>query len=70
MSTYLSSISGRTPDAQAPADTYNRAILDRLLIDLSWASSHLEGSTYRAWTRATSSAKAMPVTARRQPRRR
>ncbi len=36
---------GRTPDEQAPAGTYSRAILDRLLIDLSWASSHLEGNT-------------------------
>lgn len=26
--------------------TYERAILGRLLIDLSWASSHLEGNTY------------------------
>ena len=26
--------------------TYARQILDRLLIDLSWASSHLEGNTY------------------------
>lgn len=39
---------GRTPPAQAhaPAGTYSRAILNRLLIDLSWASSHLEGNTY------------------------
>jgi hypothetical protein len=29
-----------------PAGTYSRAILNRLLIDLSWASSHLEGNTY------------------------
>jgi hypothetical protein len=29
-----------------PVGTYGRAILDRLLIDLSWASSHLEGNTY------------------------
>ena len=29
-----------------PAGTYGRAVLDRLLIDLSWASSHLEGNTY------------------------
>jgi Fic family protein len=29
-----------------PAGTYARDILDRLLIDLSWASSHLEGNTY------------------------
>jgi len=37
---------GQTPSAHAPAGTYSRAILDRLLIDLSWASSHLEGNTY------------------------
>lgn len=43
--TRLSDI-GRTPLAQQPADTYARDILNRLLIDLSWASSHLEGNTY------------------------
>ena len=37
---------GRTADVDAPAGTYSRAILNRLLIDLSWASSHLEGNTY------------------------
>jgi len=37
---------GRTVDVDAPAGTYSRAILSRLLIDLSWASSHLEGNTY------------------------
>lgn len=37
---------GRTADADEPAGTYSRAILNRLLIDLSWASSHLEGNTY------------------------
>lgn len=37
---------GRTAAVGAPAGTYSRAILDRLLIDLSWASSHLEGNTY------------------------
>lgn len=37
---------GRTAQASAPAGTYSRAILNRLLIDLSWASSHLEGNTY------------------------
>lgn len=37
---------GRTAEAEAPAGTYSRAILNRLLIDLSWASSHLEGNTY------------------------
>ncbi len=29
-----------------PAGTYGRTILDRLLVDLSWASSRLEGNTY------------------------
>ncbi len=37
---------GSTDQANAPAGTYSRAILNRLLIDLSWASSHLEGNTY------------------------
>jgi Fic family protein len=37
---------GKTTQADAPAGTYSRAILGRLLIDLSWASSHLEGNTY------------------------
>lgn len=37
---------GKTAQAQAPAGTYSRAILNRLLIDLSWASSCLEGNTY------------------------
>jgi len=37
---------GQTMEASAPAGTYSRAILNRLLIDLSWASSHLEGNTY------------------------
>ena len=37
---------GRTTDVDAPAGTYSRAILNRLLIDLSWASSQLEGNTY------------------------
>jgi Fic family protein len=37
---------GRTPDAERPAGTYARHILDRLLVDLSWASSRLEGNTY------------------------
>jgi hypothetical protein len=44
---------GRTAQAGEPAGTYSRAILNRLLIDLSWASSHLEGNTYtRLDTRA------------------
>lgn len=29
-----------------PLETYSRRILERLLIDLSWASSRLEGNTY------------------------
>jgi Fic family protein len=37
---------GNTQETSLPAGTYGRAILDRLLIDLSWASSHLEGNTY------------------------
>jgi Fic family protein len=37
---------GRTPDGRRPAGTYARDILNRLLIDLSWASSRLEGNTY------------------------
>lgn len=37
---------GRMPLAQKPAGTYAREILNRLLIDLSWASSKLEGNTY------------------------
>jgi len=37
---------GRTPFARRPAGTYARDILNRLLIDLSWASSRLEGNTY------------------------
>lgn len=36
---------GRTADVGAPTGTYSRAILNRLPIDLSWASSHLEGNT-------------------------
>ncbi len=37
---------GRSPDGERPAGTYVRDILGRLLIDLSWASSRLEGNTY------------------------
>jgi hypothetical protein len=39
-------VMGRSPADQAPAGTFARDILDRLLIDLSWASSRLEGNTY------------------------
>jgi Fic family protein len=38
--------SGDTGRSGLPAGTHGRAILSRLLIDLSWASSHLEGNTY------------------------
>jgi len=37
---------GRSPDGERPAGTYVRQILGRLLIDLSWNSSRLEGNTY------------------------
>jgi Fic family protein len=38
--------SGQSPDAGHVAGTYARQIIDRLLIDLSWNSSRLEGNTY------------------------
>ena len=37
---------GRTSASGRPAGTYARDILGRLLVDLSWASSRLEGNTY------------------------
>jgi Fic family protein len=37
---------GRSPDVERPAGTYARHIFNRLLIDLSWNSSRLEGNTY------------------------
>jgi Fic family protein len=37
---------GRVETTERPAGTYARNILDRLLIDLSWNSSRLEGNTY------------------------
>lgn len=37
---------GRSPAGHAPAGTFARDILNRLLIDLSWSSSRLEGNTY------------------------
>lgn len=37
---------GRSPAAPRPAGTYARQVLDRLLVDLSWSSSRLEGNTY------------------------
>ena len=36
----------RLPTATRPAGTFARDIMNRLLIDLSWASSRLEGNTY------------------------
>ncbi len=38
--------SGRSPDSERPAGTYVRQIYNRVLIDLSWNSSRLEGNTY------------------------
>ena len=37
---------GTTPEAGQPAGTFARDIYGRLLIDLAWASSRLEGNTY------------------------
>lgn len=37
---------GHPMDGKRPAGTYAKNILNRLLIDLSWASSRLEGNTY------------------------
>ncbi|OFZ86623.1 MAG: cell filamentation protein Fic, partial [Betaproteobacteria bacterium RIFCSPLOWO2_02_FULL_62_79] len=37
---------GCSPGAERPAGTYARQIFSRLLIDLSWNSSRLEGNTY------------------------
>ncbi len=37
---------GQSPDAERPAGTYIKAVYNRLLIDLSWNSSRLEGNTY------------------------
>jgi len=37
---------GQTNTLNQPAGTYARSILERLLIDLSWNSSRLEGNTY------------------------
>ena len=36
----------QSPDGNRPAGTYARQIYNRLLIDLSWNSSRLEGNTY------------------------
>lgn len=37
---------GTTPERHQPAGTYARRVLERLLLDLSWNSSRLEGNTY------------------------
>ena len=37
---------GRPMPPPLPAGTYARRILERLLVDLSWASSRMEGNTY------------------------
>lgn len=37
---------GRSSDGERPAGTFARQIYSRLLIDLSWNSSRLEGNTY------------------------
>ncbi|NGX35064.1 MAG: hypothetical protein K1060chlam1_01432 [Candidatus Anoxychlamydiales bacterium] len=37
---------GKSPDGKYPAGTYAKQIFHRLLIDLSWNSSRLEGNTY------------------------
>ncbi|NGX48774.1 MAG: hypothetical protein K940chlam5_00364 [Candidatus Anoxychlamydiales bacterium] len=37
---------GKHPDGNYPAGTYAKQIFHRLLIDLSWNSSRLEGNTY------------------------
>jgi DNA-binding transcriptional ArsR family regulator len=42
----LAEIGARPVSRQEPAGTYARQILNRLLIDLSWNSSRLEGNTY------------------------
>ncbi|MBN8857813.1 MAG: Fic family protein [Sphingobacteriales bacterium] len=42
----LANLTATTGAAQQPAGTYIRHILQRLLIDLSWNSSRLEGNTY------------------------
>ena len=42
----LAEIGARPVSGQEPAGTYARQILNRLLIELSWNSSRLEGNTY------------------------
>lgn len=45
MRTHLHTL-GHTSDSARPAGTFAHAIFERLLIDLAWASSRLEGNTY------------------------
>lgn len=44
--TRLAAIARRPADGAQPAGTYARHVLGRLLIDLAWNSSRLEGNTY------------------------
>lgn len=37
---------GQTAEAERPAGTYARQVLERFLLDLSWNSARLEGNTY------------------------
>ncbi len=37
---------GQAGEADLPAGSYIRKVMDRLIIDLSWSSSRLEGNTY------------------------
>jgi hypothetical protein len=43
---HLLALGRSSVEAKAPAGTFARDMLNRLLIDLSWASSRLEGNTY------------------------
>lgn len=42
---------GKPDFEEQPAGIYARQILNRLLVDLSWNSSQLEGNTIPCWTR-------------------
>lgn len=46
MRMHLHALGQSAPMAELPPGTYARQVLDRLIIDLSWNSSRLEGSTY------------------------
>ncbi|MCY4303041.1 MAG: Fic family protein [Aestuariivita sp.] len=43
---HLTKIGSQTSSREQPAGTYARQILNRLLIDLSWNSSRMEGNTF------------------------